>query len=68
VHAGFHRILEFAARIKIRRDKDLEEFEGRKRFGVTSQKSSLGGGVSSYLARKYQEIEGTVEVSRREKH
>jgi hypothetical protein len=32
----FLRILEFAARTKLRRDRDFEDFEGRTRFGVTS--------------------------------
>jgi hypothetical protein len=47
----FLRILEFAARIKLRRDRDLEEFKGRTRVEVTSQKSSSGGKTPSYLAR-----------------
>jgi hypothetical protein len=49
----FLRILEFAARTKLRRDRDFEEFEGRMRFEVTSQKSSSGGLMPSYLARSH---------------
>jgi hypothetical protein len=36
-------ILEFAARTKLRRDRDFEEFEGKMRVEVTSQKSSSEG-------------------------
>jgi hypothetical protein len=68
VHKEFiDKILSFISK-HIRRDRDFEEFEGRMRFGVTLQKSILGGGAMSYLARRYQEIEWMVEVSQREKH
>jgi hypothetical protein len=33
----FPRILEFATKTKLRRDRDFEEFKGRTRFLVTSQ-------------------------------
>jgi hypothetical protein len=36
-------ISEFAAKYKLRRGRDFEEFEGRMRSGVTSQKLSSEG-------------------------
>jgi hypothetical protein len=43
VYAGLFRIPEFAARIKIRKDKDMEEFKGRMRVEVTSWKQDQKG-------------------------
>jgi hypothetical protein len=37
------RIFEFAARTKLRRDRGFEEFEGKTKVEVTSQKESSGG-------------------------
>jgi hypothetical protein len=59
----FPRILEFVARTKLRRDRDFEEFEGRMRFGVTSQKSSSGGKTPSYLARNIENLNGRWKLS-----
>jgi hypothetical protein len=36
VHTGFLRILEFARKTKLRKDRDLEKFRGKMRFEVTS--------------------------------
>jgi hypothetical protein len=43
VRAGFLRILEFAARIKLRKDRDLEKFRGKMRFEVTSWNQAQKG-------------------------
>jgi hypothetical protein len=37
------RILEFATRTKLKRDRDFEDFEGKMRVEVTSQESRSGG-------------------------
>jgi hypothetical protein len=38
VRAGFHRILEFAAEIKIKKDRDFKEFEGKTGLNLSSSK------------------------------
>jgi hypothetical protein len=43
VRAGFFRIPEIAERIKLRKDRDVEDFEGRARIEVTSWKQSQKG-------------------------
>jgi hypothetical protein len=43
VHAGFLRILEFAAKTKLRKDRDLEKFRGKMRVEVTSWKQAQKG-------------------------
>jgi hypothetical protein len=43
VRARFFRIPEIAARIKLRKDRGMEEFEGRKRIEVTSWKQAQKG-------------------------
>jgi hypothetical protein len=49
VREEFHRILEFAARTKLRRDRDFEELEGKMRAEVTSHKSSSEGGAELFV-------------------
>jgi len=43
VHIGFFRIPQIIARIKMRKDRDVEEFEGRKRVEVTLWKQDQKG-------------------------
>jgi hypothetical protein len=57
VHAGFHRILEFAVEINIKKDRDFEEFEGKIGLKLSSSEEWM----PSYLARIYREPEWMVE-------
>jgi hypothetical protein len=59
----FHRILEFVARTKLKRYRYFEEFKGRTRFGVTSQKSSLGGKTPSYFFMNIENLNGWWKLS-----
>ena len=42
-HAGFLRILKFAMKTKLRKDRDLEKFKGKMRVEVTSWKQAHKG-------------------------
>jgi hypothetical protein len=61
VCAGFLRILEFASRIKLKKGRDFQEFEGRTRVEVTSQKPNSRGKMLNSLAGSHRELEWTVE-------
>ena len=54
---GFHRILEFATEIKIKKDRDFKEFEGK--MGLKLSRSEKW--MPCYLARIYRELEWMVE-------
>jgi hypothetical protein len=55
-------ILEFAARTKLRRDRDFEEFEGKMRVEVTSQKSSSEGDAELF-GQEYENLNGWLKFS-----
>jgi hypothetical protein len=62
VSAGFPRILEFAARTKLRKGRGFEEFEGRR--GLKSpHRNQAQKDTPSYLARGIENSNGWLKFS-----
>jgi hypothetical protein len=58
------RILEFAARTKLRKDRYIEKSKGRTRVEVTSQKSSSGGLTPIVCPGNIESLNGQSEFSK----
>jgi hypothetical protein len=59
----FLKFLEFAARTKLRSDREFEEFEGKTRLKSPRRKQFHKGGAS-YLARSIEDSNEMVEILR----